>query len=86
MELWAFTVVTTNALCSAQHRTSAALLLLLLCCCTLLQFKRLSEAESLSSAGLPLTRAEELLGSCRQELFQRRAARPRPALDDKVGL
>lgn len=48
------------------------------------QFKRLSEADSVASAGLPLTRAEALLGSCRQELFQRRAGRPRPALDDKV--
>jgi hypothetical protein len=50
------------------------------------QFKRLSEADSVASAGLPLTRAEALLGSCRQELFQRRAGRPRPALDDKVGV
>jgi hypothetical protein len=43
-----------------------------------------SEASSVSSAGLPLTRAQELLGKCRQELVDRRVTRPRPALDDKV--
>ena len=49
-----------------------------------MQFKRLSEAQSVSSAGMPLERAQELLGTCREELFKVRAQRPRPALDDKV--
>lgn len=77
-------------LCLLMFLLSVVLPLLLcvvcMCCtCTHGQFKRLADAESVSSAGLPLTRAEELLGSCRQELFDRRASRPRPALDDKAG-
>jgi uncharacterized protein YyaL (SSP411 family) len=36
-------------------------------------------------AGLPLARAQQLLGECRRQLFDVRAGRPRPSLDDKVG-
>eukprot|EP00878_Enallax_costatus_P033128 GHUV01036516.1.p1 GENE.GHUV01036516.1~~GHUV01036516.1.p1 ORF type:complete len:459 (+),score=103.89 GHUV01036516.1:406-1782(+) len=50
----------------------------------LMQFKSLSAAVSAAAPDMPLERAEVLLGSCRHELWGRRAKRPRPALDDKI--
>ncbi|WIA34616.1 hypothetical protein OEZ86_012935 [Tetradesmus obliquus] len=50
----------------------------------LMQFKQLSEAPAVQQAGLALDSAQQLLGECRRQLFDVRAGRPRPSLDDKV--
>ncbi|KAF6251178.1 Six-hairpin glycosidase-like protein [Scenedesmus sp. NREL 46B-D3] len=50
----------------------------------LMQFMQLGGVSSVQQEALPLARAQQLLGECRQLLFAQRAGRPRPSLDDKV--
>lgn len=46
--------------------------------------ERHSSAEMASKLGMPVEQYLDILGECRQKLFEVRSSRPRPHLDDKV--
>lgn len=46
--------------------------------------ERKKPSEMVSKVGMPIEEYLDILGSCRQKLFDIRSRRPRPHLDDKV--
>lgn len=46
--------------------------------------ERENPAEMASKVGMPADKYLDILGECRQNLFEVRSSRPRPHLDDKV--